>query len=177
MSLLIIISPPNTHHPSFQKRSSPNQIHQPSLPTFQILTTSTIMHFLRSSVVAFAISLAPVARAADCTSGSDIYTQDIRILADNFYNNNLNPQVGGQGVDLPGASSYWATQGSAKACIHNDYIFEHTHDSLSDIAGGISNIADQCCSTDQCGGGYYTVKGDTGLNTRLNVVQSGVNCD
>lgn len=135
------------------------------------------MHFLRSSIVAFAISLAPVALAADCVSGSNIYTEDIRILADDFQNNYLNLQVGGQGVDLPPASSYSATQGSAKACIHNDYIFEHTHDSLGDIAGGISNIADQCCSTDQCGGGYYTVKGDTGLATRLNVVQSGVNCD
>ena len=136
------------------------------------------MHFLCSSIVAFAISLASVALAADCISGSnDIFTEDIHILADIFQNNHLNPQLGSEGVDLSSASSFEVSQGSAKACIYNDFIFEYTHDHLDDIAGGISNIADQCCSTDQCGGGLFTVKDGTGLATRISVVQSGVDCD
>ena len=135
------------------------------------------MHFLCSSFVASAISLASVALAADCTSGSNIFTEDIHILADIFQNNHLNPQLGSEGVDLSSANSFGVSQGSAKACIYNDFIFEYTHDSLDDIAGGISNIADQCCSTDQCGGGFFTVKDETGLATPLSVVQSGVDCD
>lgn len=134
------------------------------------------MHFLRSSILAFAASLAPVAMAADCFSGSNVSANDIRMLGDLFANNNLNPPVDSSGVLLRAQDVFSVSQGSAKMCLYNNFLFDNTHDSLADIAGGVYDIANQCCSGDQCGGGVYTVTGDSGLTTRLQIGQSGHDC-
>lgn len=175
--ILIITSSPNTHHSNFDLLTILRPIFiPPSKSTFRFLETSIIMHFLRSSILAFVASLGPVAMAADCYSGSNIFSNDIRGLGDLFANNNINPPVGGEGVELKAQEVYSVSQGSAKACLYNDFLFENTHDRLADIAGGAYDIANQCCSTDVCGGGVYTVTGDSGLPTRLSIVQSGQGC-
>lgn len=135
------------------------------------------MYFSPSTILALVASLASVALAADCTGGSTMFTDDIRQLADTIRANNINPQVPDAGVDLPALTSFSVSIGSARACVRNKFLAEHTHDSLDDIAGGVSDILNQCCSGEQCGGGIYTVKGDSGLDTELVVFQSGEECD
>ncbi|MCJ1269352.1 hypothetical protein MMC22_009244 [Lobaria immixta] len=111
-----------------------------------------------------------------CAGGSNIFTKGIRILADNFQTNNLNSPFGAEGVFLPATSGFSAAQGSSKACIKKAFFFDNAVDSLAEIAGGISDTAFQCCSTDQYGGSFFTVKGDFGLDTRLVIRQSGEDC-
>ncbi|KAK5733969.1 hypothetical protein LTR17_009240 [Elasticomyces elasticus] len=76
-------------------------------------------------------------------------------------------------------SSLSVTVGSAKLCVTNKFLFESTHDSLTNLAQGAGVVAAQCCvdGSTSCNGGETTIQGDSGLNLVASIRPSSQGCD
>jgi hypothetical protein len=111
--------------------------------------------------------------AADCTSnpvgGKQMITEDITTLANDISNHNLASGSITDPAELKASHSISFEHGTVRFCIENDFLFENTHLAFGDIASAAQDVASQCCSGEQCNGGKFTIKGDTGLSTIMTV--------
>jgi hypothetical protein len=108
-------------------------------------------------------------KRADCSSGPTFQSGDVQAFGNWLQTQSVNK-------DLPHASWYSMTWGTAKLCVYNNYVFENTHVSYWEMGWGLLSVHDQCCLTSICAGGSQQGQGDSGLAVNIVARSTGVGC-
>jgi hypothetical protein len=115
--------------------------------------------------------------AADCIVDTQnfILTTDIMNGINAVATNNFNPPLA-DSIELKAQHTQTLTFPGTVFCISNQFLFENTHITLSDISFGATDIVNQCCSGPNCQGGRFTITGDSGLTVILKIQPGGTAC-
>ena len=135
--------------------------------------------YIQFSTLALALTYSiSSASAANCEDNGTFQTSDANTLVNQIQTNSIPNATISSSVPLKATSSKRFASNAANSntgpvfCLNNNFLFDNTHDALSDIASAASDIVSQCCTSDSCTGGTFQIKGDTGLDTDL-VLQIG----
>lgn len=99
-----------------------------------------------------------------------MYTEDLNIMATRFWG------MTETSLWMPRSTYREYTQGSLKACLYNNYIFEDGDITPGEWAWGVLMVKNDCCFTDYCAGGVQQVHGLNGLSMNAVITPAGEHC-